>query len=57
MDERELKIECLKIAATVTRDQTEVSSAALRFYEWITGPFGRDDCTGPLPPEGSQHKP
>jgi hypothetical protein len=50
MDDRELRLECLKAASVLTRDSSEVLAIARQFYEWLTTPNlapPQENCRGP----------
>ncbi len=38
MDDRNLRLECLKIAQETSRDFKEILEAARKFYEWARSP-------------------
>lgn len=38
MDEKVIRLECLKLASNVTRDQVDLLARAKGFEEYVTGP-------------------
>jgi hypothetical protein len=57
MDDRELKIECLKVAKQNTGDfeATEIVAAACTFYNWVKSARAADNCRDPSRPEDNPH--